>query len=228
MRCFVVNYNGIYKSQYADAYHFVFAGKSCLRCTALHMQDGSSLSKNPRRHPPTEDYRKKDTKPKLHRGWYPGQRTQAPPEGSTTIVIDNEVRELPFLRKLVAGEETTTRSQYYRRPGSNQRSPSQQREYLFDAEDADSFHSDDEEVESDDEDKRFDEVEDNQFVCEGRDDFLRNPDTDLNCKHFSRYLQSFWLYRLMLDILCNLYISSACLMNLFTLSSAVFLRYLLQ
>jgi len=174
---------------------FVFAGKSCLRCTALHMQDGSSLSKNPRRHPPTQDYRKTDTKPKLHRGWYPGQRTQAPPEGSTSTIEDNEVSELPFLRKLVSGEETTTRSQYYRRPGSSQRSPSQQREYLFDAEDDDEFHSDveDDESDDDDEDERFDEVEDNQFLAEQRDKFLTNPDTDLNCKHFSTYLQSFWL-----------------------------------
>lgn len=162
------------------------------------MQDGSSLSKNPRRHPPsTEGYQKKDTKPKLHRGWYPGQRTQAPPEGSSTSTIkdhevsikDHEVSELPFLRKLVSGEETTTRSQYYRRPGSNQniKEPIQQREYLFDAEDDDEFHSDDEEEEEESDDERLDEVEDNQFLAERRDEFLRNPDTDLNCKHFSRY-----------------------------------------
>lgn len=168
---------------------FAFAGKLCLRCTALHMQDGSSLSKNPRRRPPTEDYRKKDTKPKLHRGWYPGQRTQAPPEGSSISTIkDNEVNDLPFLRQLVSGEETTTTTQYYRRPGSNQRSPSQQREYLFDAEDDDEYPSDGEEESDDHEDERFDELEDNQFLAEQRDEFLRNPDTDLNCKHFSRYL----------------------------------------
>lgn len=153
------------------------------------MDDGSSLSKNPRRHPPSRDFR--EAKPKLHRGWYPGQRTQAPPEGSSFTVKDSAVSELPFLQKLISGEETIVKTKHYRRPESNQRSPNQLREFLFDAEDGDEFVSDGEEEsadEEDEEDDRFDKAENNQFVSESRDDFLRNPDTDLNCKHFARYL----------------------------------------
>ena len=150
------------------------------------MQDGSSLSKNPRRHPPSRDF--KETKPKLHRGWYPGQRTQAPPGGSSSTVKENEISELPFLQKLISGDETAAKTKYYRRPESNQHSPSPQREFLFDDEGDHEFLSDGEEESDDDEDERFDKVEESQFLAESRDDFLRNPDTDLNCKHFSRYL----------------------------------------
>ncbi|XP_024387469.1 uncharacterized protein [Physcomitrium patens] len=171
-------------------------GKTCLKCTAgLHMQDGSSLPKNPRRRPPSEDVRRKDTEPKLHRGWYPGQRTQPPPEGNTPAEKDSEATELPFLRKLISNDETPTRTQHYRRPKSSQPSAGQRREFLFDAEDNDEFLSDGEEDSDDEEDGHFEDVEDrhfedvevDQFVAERRAaHYLGNPDTDLNCKHFSR------------------------------------------
>lgn len=165
-------------------FHGQNAGKVCLRCTGLHMQDGSSVSKNPRRHPPSRDF--KQTKPKLHRGWYPGQRTEAPSEPSSSTVKESVVTELPFLRQLISGEETTAKTKYYRRPDSSQRSPSQQREYLFDAEDGDEFLSDGEEESDDDEDEGSDKPEENEILAASREYFLRNPDTDLNCKHFSR------------------------------------------
>jgi hypothetical protein len=117
-----------------------------------------------------------------------GQRTQAPSEPSSSTVKESVVTELPFLQELISGEETTAKTKYYRRPDSSQRSPSQQREYLFDAEDGDEFLSDGEEVSDDDEDEGSDKPEENETLAASREYFLRNPDTDLNCKHFSRYV----------------------------------------
>ena len=171
------------------------AGKVSLRCTGVQQQDGPPLSRNPKKQAPSEKFHRKELKSKLHRGWHPGQRTQAPP--TKRVIISEEERE----QQVQKGRNSLHLDEPILEQGEtkvyvdDRRMPSQQREYLFDVEDDEEFFSDDDENDEDDDDQSEENVfdmknEDDRFVAakmEQREDSEDSSATDLDCKHFSRY-----------------------------------------
>lgn len=155
------------------------AGTECLRCTALQQQGDVPISQNPRKYVSVdtgEKFKRNEKPPKLHRGWHPGQRTPSPYHREVSTTKDRKTLEEPIWM-----------------PRNEQRASNTRREYLFDAEDGDAYVSDHDDYEEgvDESSSDDDEVED--FVPRGvdfREDSTQGSETDLNCRHFSRYLST--------------------------------------
>lgn len=171
------------------------AGKVSLRCTGVQQQDGPPVSRNPKKQAPSEKFQRKEIKSKLHRGWHPGQRTQAPPTKRVTISEEEGERQVQKGRNSLHLDEPILEQGETKAYVDDRRMPSQQREYLFDVEDDEEFLSDDDENDEDDDDQSeeddFDmKNEDDRFVAakmKQREDSEDSSATDLDCKHFSRY-----------------------------------------